>query len=320
MHTMGANCGVVSKAANGGEILQANGRANIPTDFLRTFITIYELGSFTKAARMFGLTQPAVSAQIRKLELMIGGDLIERKSPGIALTNRGSEVLKFARRMLSINDQILAFSGSHITTPVVRVGVPNVFAIDVLEKLTSNGRIRAANWSLQISCDSSHNLLDRIRGGYLDVACVIGDEPEVEDAPISWPEEFVWVRGAEILFDRAALSLIGSPIHGLSDKMAIEALSKANRKYEIAFSAHDRLARHAAATAGLGYLAMPRRVVPSALAIEAPGKLPTLRAVATGNYHPRWNRARGACNAYQGVGDCAALRPEILRFKLARRR
>src|SRR5947209_16359198 len=88
-------------------------KANIPTDFLRTFVTICELGSFTKAAHRFGLTQPAVSAQIRKLELMIGGGLIERKSPGIGLTDRGTEVLKFARRMLSINDQIIAFSGAN---------------------------------------------------------------------------------------------------------------------------------------------------------------------------------------------------------------
>ena len=283
MYSIGAGNGIAGKASYGGEIPHVNGRANIPTDFLRTFVAIFELGSFTKAARLFGLTQPAVSAQIRKLELMIGGDLLERKSPGIALTARGSEVLKFARRMLSINDQILAFSGSHTTMPVVRVGVANVLAIGVLEKLKSNGRICAANWNLQISCDSSHNLLDRIRGGYLDIACVIGDQPEIEDAPISWPEECVWVRGTELSLDGAPeVPLIGSPNHGLSDRMAIEALSKANRKYEIAFSAYDRIARHAAATAGLGYLAMPRRVVPAALAIEAPGKLPALRAVATG--------------------------------------
>ena len=68
----------------GTDILHPNGAANIPTDFLRTFVTICELGSFTKAAHRFGLTQPAVSAQIRKLELMIGGSLIERNRPASA--------------------------------------------------------------------------------------------------------------------------------------------------------------------------------------------------------------------------------------------
>jgi DNA-binding transcriptional LysR family regulator len=257
----------------GGDIFRPGSGANIPTDFLRTFVTICELGSFTKAAHRFGLTQPAVSAQIRKLELMIGGGLLERKSPGIGLTDRGSEVLKFARRMLSINDQILAFSGARTSTPVIRVGIPNIFAIDILQKLAANRTIRAANSCLQICCDSSNNLLQRVRENYLDIACVIGDEPEIADASVSWLEEFVWVRAPDAMLDgRAEVPLIGSPHRGLSDRVAIEALTRANRRCEITFFAYDRIARHAAAAAGLGYLTMPRRVVPHDLAIEDPGR------------------------------------------------
>lgn len=37
---------------------------NIPTDLLRTFIAVVDLRSFTRAAATFGVTQPAVSAQI----------------------------------------------------------------------------------------------------------------------------------------------------------------------------------------------------------------------------------------------------------------
>ena len=51
-------------------------KINIPTDLLRTFVAICELGSFTKAAHRFNLTQPAVSAHMRRLETIIGADLI----------------------------------------------------------------------------------------------------------------------------------------------------------------------------------------------------------------------------------------------------
>jgi DNA-binding transcriptional LysR family regulator len=263
-----------------GDIFRPNSGANIPTDFLRTFVTICELGSFTKAAHRFGLTQPAVSAQIRKLELLIGGGLIERKTPGIGLTDRGTEVLKFARRMLSINDQILAFSGAHTSTPVVRVGIPNIFAVEILHKLATNRATRVANSVLQICCDSSQNLLQRVRESYLDVACVIGDDPEILDAPSAWLEEFVWVRAPGAMLDGgSAIPLIGSPQHGLSDRVATEALARGNRRCEIILFAYDRIVRHAAAAAGLGYLTMPRRVVPPALAIEDPGRLPVLRPI-----------------------------------------
>ena len=185
--------------------------------------------------------------------------------------------------MLSINDQILAFSGAHTSTPVIRVGMPSVFAVDILQKLRTNRTICAANFILQISCDSSNNLLQRVRDGYLDIACVISDESEVEDAAISWHEAFAWTRAPAAMLDGGpAIPLIGSSHRGLSDRVAMEALAKANRRCEITFFAYDRIARHAAAAAGMGYLAMPRRIVPPDLVIEDPGRLPPLRPVSAG--------------------------------------
>src|SRR5215471_3023746 len=87
------------------------GITNIPTDLLRTFVAICELGSFTKAAHLFDLTQPAVSAHMRRLETMIGADLIEKSLAGVTLTDTGAEVLRHARRILSINDQIVVGTG-----------------------------------------------------------------------------------------------------------------------------------------------------------------------------------------------------------------
>src|SRR2546425_8322515 len=89
----------------------ASERASIPTDLLRTFVAICELGSFTKAAHMFGLTQPAVSSHMRRLESMIGADLLQKSLAGVTLTDCGAEVLRCARRILSINDQIVSSVG-----------------------------------------------------------------------------------------------------------------------------------------------------------------------------------------------------------------
>ncbi len=87
---------------------------NIPTDLLRTLVAVVDLRSFTKAAQSFGVTQPAVSAQIKRLQFLLGFELLDKSAPGVSLTLRGQEVVKAARQMLSINDHILSLtSGGH---------------------------------------------------------------------------------------------------------------------------------------------------------------------------------------------------------------
>src|SRR5881394_2322971 len=71
--------------AGEGELV-SSGKTNIPTDLLRTFVAICELGSFTKTANLLDLTQPAVSAHMRRLESMIGADLITKSLTGVVLT------------------------------------------------------------------------------------------------------------------------------------------------------------------------------------------------------------------------------------------
>src|SRR5262245_26341422 len=80
---------------------------NIPTELLRTLVAVVDLRSFTKAAQSLGITQPAVSAQIKRLQGMLGAELLDKSAPGISLTSAGDLVVNYARRLLSINDQIL---------------------------------------------------------------------------------------------------------------------------------------------------------------------------------------------------------------------
>ncbi|MER6470217.1 LysR family transcriptional regulator [Streptomyces collinus] len=67
---------------------------------LRTIRTIAEAGSLTRAATLLGLAQPALSAQLRRIERALGGALFERGRHGVRTTTLGELVLERARIVL----------------------------------------------------------------------------------------------------------------------------------------------------------------------------------------------------------------------------
>lgn len=246
-----------------------NLKANVPTDLLRTLVTVCDLGSVTKAAQVLQLTEPAISQQIKKLELIIGSSIIDRSLSGITLTRGGLEILKSAQRMLSINDQIIFECGDDVGLRAIRVGVPSLFATNLLPEIVKEIRSKAPDAQVQICCDNSPNLLRIFRLGYLDIAFVYCDARDATDAASSWTEEIGWVRAPDFaVHPDEPVPLVGSPNVMRVDQIAIEALKRIKRSYQVVFSAIDFGARFAAVAAGLGYLPLTRRLVPPSFVID----------------------------------------------------
>ncbi|MFI1466885.1 LysR family transcriptional regulator [Streptomyces wuyuanensis] len=63
---------------------------------LRTFVTVHRAGSFTRAAALLGLSQPAVTSQIRTLERQLGRPLFLRQARGVTPTTVGDELAQRA--------------------------------------------------------------------------------------------------------------------------------------------------------------------------------------------------------------------------------
>lgn len=66
---------------------------------LETFLVVIKEKSFSKASAKLGISQPAVTQQIKFLEEQIGAKLIERRKNGVRLTKEGEEVYKIAQRI-----------------------------------------------------------------------------------------------------------------------------------------------------------------------------------------------------------------------------
>jgi DNA-binding transcriptional LysR family regulator len=78
---------------------------------LRAFCAVVERASFSQAAEQLGVTQPAVSLQIRSLEKRVGRQLLDRSGRRVEPTESGRRLYRSAQRLLAQEDQLLAELG-----------------------------------------------------------------------------------------------------------------------------------------------------------------------------------------------------------------
>ncbi|QFT94459.1 HTH-type transcriptional regulator CatM [Roseovarius sp. THAF9] len=96
---------------------------NLPTDLLRTFVTVIEVESYTRAADLLGRSQPAVSLQIKRLEDLVGYKLITQKGRTMQVSERGDALAMHARQILRINDRAMGLFDQRRETATLRVGL-----------------------------------------------------------------------------------------------------------------------------------------------------------------------------------------------------
>ena len=98
---------------------------NLDMTSLRSFVAIADAGGVTRAAGFLNLTQSAVSMQIKRLEEMLGVELLDRSGRQVALTAAGEQLLGYARRMLVLNDEAFARLTREEYEGEVVLGVPH---------------------------------------------------------------------------------------------------------------------------------------------------------------------------------------------------
>ena len=78
---------------------------------LAAFCAVVERRSFSQAAEQLGVTQPAVSLQIRSLEKRLGLQLLDRSGRRVEPTEAGNRLYRSAQRLLAMEEQLLADLG-----------------------------------------------------------------------------------------------------------------------------------------------------------------------------------------------------------------
>jgi DNA-binding transcriptional LysR family regulator len=232
---------------------------NIPTELLRTLVAVVDLRSFTKAAQSLGVTQPAVSAQIKRLQGLLGTDLLDKSVPGVTLTSAGELVVNYARRLLSINDQILDFAAPRPTSQTLRIGATGDFTAAHISHGLACFRARHPQLRFIVQSASIDDLLRDMREGDLDVVVWVSPTGPTFEARHCWTEELVWVRGVTTKLDDAApVPLVSYGEECPFTHSMVATLNSVGRDSELVFMGSSIAGLGAAVTAGIGISALPR--------------------------------------------------------------
>lgn len=274
---------------------------NIPTDLLRTLVTVVDLRSYTKAAAMLGVSQPAVSTQIKRLQFLLGADLFDRSSQGVSLTPHGETVVTHARRLLSINDQIISLrNGGARPELAIRIGTPSDFVASVLPDILACFRARWPEVRYTVHTDFYDQLIRLLHGGDIDIVIALS-ETKPHDARHFCSQEVVWVRGADTRRDpRRPVPLVSYGEPCIYHRLAVKTLRSAGLEWESVFVGPSLNSVGNAVAAGFGVMAITRaRAVSMGMIVWDDAPLPKLPDLYSGIYV----REGGAQLIYEQLAD-----------------
>jgi DNA-binding transcriptional LysR family regulator len=266
---------------------------NIPTDLLRTYVMVVDLRSFTRAAKAQGMTQPAVSAQIRRLQELLDTDLFDKSAPGVSLTPMGEQVIDFARRLLSVNDRIVEIASPNPAARQVRIGVrKDCMGVELTGMLAST-RSRWPNLRFSVLGAGQRRLLTQLKQDQLDlVIALVPEQPEYSPRHF-WTEELAWVRGQDTDIDLTGpVPLVAYGERCLCHRVALATLQEGGLTGELVFRANTAEALRSAVAAGVGVMLLPRNHIPAELEAWDDGPLPAAPPARGGVFV----RAGGAAN------------------------
>lgn len=179
------------------------------TESLKHLVAVIDTGSFSEAAAKLGISQPAVSLSIKKMEKDLGVRLLTRTSSGYLPTREGSTVLQYAREMITAENRLVSAvdrlkgeaSGRML---VASSTIPGEY---VLPLILGEFKERFPGIELMFEISDSRRVLEEIAGGRVEIGFTGLQE-----------------KSGELAFERIcpdALVVVAPPGHPLSAEASI---------------------------------------------------------------------------------------------------
>jgi DNA-binding transcriptional LysR family regulator len=257
---------------------------NLDMGTLRSFVTIADSGSMTRAASRLFLTQSAISMQIKRLESSLGLSVFDRSSQGMKPTTEGEQLLQYASQMLALNDEAMGRLTSPDYEGVIRLGAPSDVIYPHVPSAIREYSRDFPRVQVKFSASSTQLLKEQYDLGQLDVILTTEHKPGPNGRIIN-TQPLLWT-GAEdgIAWKKRPLPLCFCKNCSFRPH-ATAALDAAGISWVDVASTNDDLASDAMASADLGIRAEMECVIHAGRQIvDHGGQLPELPAFSIALY------------------------------------
>ena len=166
------------------------------TQNLSAFIEVADSGSFTQAAELLHLSQPAISKRLKALEDQIGQRLFDRVGRSVLLTDAGAALLPYARRVLqTVEDGRRALSHlSGAVTGRLSIGTSHHIGLHRLPPVLKRFVADYPDVDLDLHFMDSEDACEAVVAGKLELGIVtlpLLAVPQLDSATI-WPASRHW--------------------------------------------------------------------------------------------------------------------------------
>ncbi len=258
---------------------------NLPIDLLRTYVTVTEFNSISRAGDVLGRSQPAISLQIKRLEALVNDNLFQRtQGHRFELTLPGQVLFEYAQKILTLNDEAMNYFAAPTIRDSIHLGIPNEFASVLLPKIIGRFAKIYPGVRLEVTSDLSNKLLPKFRDKEFDLLLSLSDDSDnmADEATYIKSDKLVWVSKQEKEAHlRKIIPLVVAPEGCLYRRRILQRLSRINQPWSIIYTTPGLTGIQVAIGEGLGVTALAKSTVPSSLdIIQESDQFPALGEVA----------------------------------------
>lgn len=268
---------------------------NLPTDLLRAFVSVIDLGGYTRAADALGRTQPAISLQMKRLEELLDAKLLVHEGRELKLTEEGEALAVYARQLLRLNDEAVARLKGRSARGQIRVGLPTDFSVAFLQEALVDFAGEQTRVTMTITCDLSRRLLDLLHADELDIVIALLARDRNPYLVRSWNERPIWaVARDSSIGKQAVVPLVTHPEGCEYRRRMTAALRSEGRDWRAAYTTPDIGGLQRAVSAGMGVTALTRKtLLPDMRVLTSRDGFPAMEPIRIGLFY-KHQRLSGA--------------------------
>ena len=237
----------------------------IDSELLRTLVAIADHGGFTRAAHALNRTQSAVSMQMKRLEDdVVKRRLFHRVGRLLELTPEGQLLLSYARRILTLQGEIMSTLREPHMVGSVKIGTPDDYVMRFLPSILARFAQSYPLVQVELHCEPSYQLLRRQD---LDLT-IVTRKPGTEIGQLLRQERMVWAQASGFaLHEQSSLPLAMFNSDCFCREWACNALDAMGRDYRLAYTSPSLSAIMAVVSTGLAVTAQLESLIPAGVEV-----------------------------------------------------